>query len=120
MPLHPDLRGALLRELELRRAGQHGTGWSGPFCQVDGYVFPSQHHPGALTAYTVGKIGAGCLPDRWSLHTLRHRFATSAYGVQRDLRAVQELLGHSKPETTARYAQVPDGAKLAAVAGIGI
>jgi integrase len=51
--------------------------------------------------------------------TLRHRFAMRAYMSERDLRAVQELLGHAKPETTARYAAVPDGALLAAVMGVG-
>ena len=53
-------------------------------------------------------------------HTLRHRFATTAYGVERDLRAVQELLGHSKPETTARYVAVPEGALRTAVAGVTV
>jgi len=33
-----------------------------------------------------------------------------------DLRAVQELLGHSKPETTMRYTTIPDGALQAAAA----
>ena len=50
----------------------------------------------------------------------RHRFATQAYRTGRDLRAVQELLGHAKPETTARYAAVPDGSLAAAVAGVGL
>jgi integrase/recombinase XerC len=39
-----------------------------------------------------------------SLHQLRHRFATSTYRACRDLRAVQELLGHASPVTTAGYA----------------
>lgn len=42
------------------------------------------------------------IPD--TLHTLRHRFATQAYRATRDLRAVQELMGHSSPNTTAGYA----------------
>ncbi|HET6299160.1 MAG TPA: site-specific integrase, partial [Kribbella sp.] len=54
----------------------------------------------------------------WTGHSLRHRFASAAYAVDRDLRAVQELLGHSKPETTARYVATPDGALRAAVAGV--
>lgn len=44
------------------------------------------------------------------MHTLRHRCATVAYAKTRDLRAVQELLGHAKPETTAIYTAVPDDA----------
>lgn len=68
----------------------------------------------------MGKIISSCLPERWTTHSLRHRFATAADCVQRDLRDVQELLGHSKAETTARYAAVPDGALLAAVIGVGV
>lgn len=36
--------------------------------------------------------------------------ATVAYAGTHDLRAVQELLGHSRPETTAGYVAVPDSA----------
>jgi site-specific recombinase XerC len=43
------------------------------------------------------------------------RFATVAYAAERDLMAVQQLLGHAKPETTAVCAQVPDGALMRAV-----
>jgi len=49
---------------------------------------------------------------------LRHRFATAAYGGTRDLRAVQELLGHTNPTTTARYTQASDAALRDAVLGI--
>lgn len=37
-------------------------------------------------------------------HQARHWFGTSAYRQSRDLRVVQELLGHSSPGTTATYA----------------
>ncbi len=37
-----------------------------------------------------------------------------------NIASVQELLGHAKPETTARYAAVPDGSLAAAVAGVGL
>lgn len=37
-------------------------------------------------------------------HAARHRFGTRAYQVSRDLRLVQDLLGHADPGTTAVYA----------------
>lgn len=81
------------------------------------WVFPSPNG-GHLAAQTVGLhlkrlLGGG----EWTGHTLRHRFATRAYAAQRDLLTVQRLLGHAKPETTARYAEPPADAALAAVMG---
>jgi integrase/recombinase XerD len=40
--------------------------------------------------------------------TPRHTSATLAYRYTRDLRAVQDMLGHQDPKTTARYARVVD------------
>src|SRR6266705_3448844 len=63
--------------------------------------------PGPNAPWTVSHLAnrhlhaAGCAE---SLHQLRHRFGTMAYRYRRDLRVVQELLGHSSPETTAGYA----------------
>jgi integrase len=51
-----------------------------------------------------------------TLHQLRHRFGTQAYAVRRDLRLVQELMGHQRPETTAGYVLV-DQAEAAEVVG---
>lgn len=84
-----------------------------------GWVFPSVNG-GHLTPAHVGKIISGELGAGWTAHTLRHRFASRAYAAERDLRAVQELLGHAKPETTARYTQVPlDAARRAVEAAAG-
>lgn len=119
VPLHPDLARAVRAELERRAAGEHGTGfryWSG--CTPTGYLFPG--HKGHLTADTVGRVLDRLLAGPWTGHTLRHRFATKAYSAERDLRAVQELLGHSKPETTARYVETPKHAKTAAVNAAGV
>lgn len=73
--------------------------------QQPGYLFPGQID-GHLSARRVGELIADALPDHWTAHTLRHRYATLAYQRTGDLRAVQELLGHAKPETTARYTLV--------------
>lgn len=79
-----------------------------------GWLFPSSH--GAhLTPHHLGKIVSRHLPEGFTTHTLRHRCATVAYDAQRDLRAVQELLGHARPETTAIYTQIPDASVRAAM-----
>jgi integrase/recombinase XerC len=83
---------------------ERGTGW----------LFPSPRG-GHLTPHHVAKIVKATLPDGVSMHSLRHRCATVAYAGTRDLRAVQELLGHSRPETTAGYVLVPDDAVRAAM-----
>jgi integrase len=53
-------------------------------------------------------------------HQLRHRFATSCYRAGRDVLAVADLLGHSSPVTTRRYAAPDTGAALAAVTAAGL
>lgn len=79
-----------------------------------GYLFPSPSG-GHLTPGHLGVIVTRALPEGFTTHTLRHRCATVAYASTRDLRAVQELLGHAKPETTAIYTAVPDDAVRAAM-----
>jgi integrase/recombinase XerC len=82
-----------------------------------GYLFPTTAPGGGhLTPHHVGKLVSLVLPEGWTCHTLRHRCATIAYRATHDLRAIQELLGHAKPETTALYTQVPIDSLRAAVA----
>jgi integrase len=71
------------------------------------YLFPSPAG-GHVTPAHLGTLIRKALPDRWSAHTLRHRYATVAYQSSGDLRAVQELLGHQSPATTAIYTRVAD------------
>lgn len=78
------------------------------------WVFPGRWS-GHTSPETVGAALGDLLGAGWSAHSLRHRFATLAYRAQRDLLTVQRLLGHSKPETTARYAEPPEDAAQAAV-----
>ena len=79
-----------------------------------GWVFPGQVE-GHLSPEYVGKLVSRLLPDGWTAHTLRHRFATRAYAHDRDLVTVQELLGHARIETTRIYTEAPAGALRAAV-----
>lgn len=123
VPVDPggELGRAITAELDRRRGGRLGTGWSGHESE-HGWLFPStrpQDEGRPITPGRLGRLVGAVMPDVWTTHTLRHRFATSAYGATRDLRAVQELLGHARPETTSKYAAVPDAALVAAVRGAG-
>ena len=119
VPLHPTLAAALSAELDRRRRRMPATGWSTP-PEADGWLFPGANPGRPLSAHRMGAIIGDALPPGWTAHTLRHRFATQAYAATLDLRAVQELLGHSRPETTARYAAVPSGSLRAAVAAVNL
>lgn len=55
-----------------------------------------------------------------TLHQLRHWFGTQAYRCSHDLRAVQELLGHASPSTTAGYAAFDSPAQTAAVRALPV
>lgn len=81
-------------------------------CAADpdsGWAFPSRDG-GHIRPRWASKLAARVLPSGWSLHSLRHRFATTAYSADRDLLAVQRLLGHSSVATTQRYTAPPGDA----------
>ncbi|WP_229117710.1 tyrosine-type recombinase/integrase [Enemella evansiae] len=79
-----------------------------------GWCFPGDD-AGHLSPRWVGKLATDALPGNWTLHTLRHRFASRAYAGCRDLIAVQQLLGHASVATTQRYVAAPDDALRAAM-----
>jgi len=56
-----------------------------------------------MAANSVSQIGRRILPGTWTLHKLRHRYATKAYSAEHDLLTVCELLGHASLQTTVRY-----------------
>lgn len=74
-----------------------------------GFAFPGKID-GHLSARRVGELITDLMPGRWTMHTLRHRFATRAYSVDRDVFTVQELLGHASPATTRRYVKIDNSA----------
>ena len=88
----------------------------GAFARADGYLFPGRID-GHLSAGYVSKLFGEALPDGWTGHKLRHRFATRSNAVNPDLLALGKVLGHSRPETTQRYVQVSQEALLRVVRG---
>lgn len=74
-----------------------------------GYAFPG-NDGGHLSPRWVGRIIRDLLGDGYTMHGLRHRFATLAYQTDRDVFTLQGVLGHASPETTRRYVQVPSDA----------
>jgi site-specific recombinase XerC len=85
----------------------------------DGWLFPSPQG-GHLIPNYVGKLCAAALPGIWTAHKARHRFATRAYRGTRNLRAVQELLGHTNIATTQRYTACDDNEMRAAMMMAGL
>jgi integrase len=117
VPLLPCLVEQLTAEQELRDRGLLGDGWRYSVDPSSPYILPGlrgEH----MSPETVGAILSRALGPGWHGHTLRHRFATKAYAVERDLLTVQQLLGHSNPQTTARYTAISPDAARAAVAGV--
>lgn len=70
-----------------------------------GYLFPGGDG-GHLSPRWLGRRVSQLLPAGITMHQLRHRFATLAYSLDRDLFAVQEALGHASPATTRGYVRV--------------
>lgn len=75
-------------------------------CQ-GGYAFPGRIN-GHVSAQWVGVRISRLLPPGFSMHGLRHRFASNAYRLSTDLLGLQKLLGHASPTTTQIYVLVPD------------
>lgn len=73
-----------------------------------GYLFPGRFVGHVEESY-IGDHISHLLPDGYAAHTLRHRFATTAYAATHDLFVVAELLGHESVETTEHYVAMPDG-----------
>lgn len=90
---------------------------------TDGPVVRSMNTGGSLTAKTITSIvsrhfrAVGCTA---TAHRLRHWFGTNTYAECLDLRAVQKLLGHANPTTTAIYVAYSQETQRSAVAALSL
>lgn len=100
VPIHPDLEP-----------------WLAPYRGKDVYLFPNGRGT-HLTPTSVGRMVRKVLPDGYSTHSLRHRFATQVHAASHDLRAVQTLLGHASLGTTQIYVNVSNDQLASAVGAL--
>lgn len=99
---------------ELERHGLPGRGWI--FRRGDD--LPGPNKPWIISNLANGYLHESGIPE--SIHQLRHRFGTETYRATRDLRAVQELLGHASPNATAGYAAYSRETAIAAVHALAV
>ena len=87
---------------------------------ASGFVFRrGDGRPGPNTPHLVSTLANRHLHAcgvQATLHQLRHRFGTMTYRTRRDLRIVQELMGHTDPSTTAGYAAYDQAEAVSVVA----
>ena len=72
------------------------------------YLFPSQRQdhmfPTAIQKVFKKWAKRSGLPSKFSIHSCRHYYASALLRVSKNLRLVQQQLGHSSPQTTTVYA----------------
>lgn len=90
---------------------------AGIIMDARGYLFPGRFGGHVEESY-IGDHISRLLPDGYAAHTLRHRFATTAYAATHDLFVVAELLGHESVKTTEHYVAMPDGRLREATAAV--
>jgi site-specific recombinase XerD len=101
----------LLRQWWRVRPSRHDVGIPVP----ERWLFPSRKSAGRpITTRHLNRLfheaaDAAGIKKGVTLHTLRHSFATHLLERQTPLRTIQALLGHSKTDTTTRYAHVATG-----------
>lgn len=84
-----------------------------------GYYFENPNTRQARSVHYVARLITKDLPEGYTAHTLRHRAASVAYGATKDLRAIQEFLGHANVATTQIYTAVSNDALSAVGASTG-
>ena len=101
--------------LVLRELQAHGLPYQGHvFLRQDGQRGPNT--PATISHLINRYLHSMGIPE--SCHQLRHYFGSSLYQASKDLRLVQECMGHSSPQTTAGYVSYSHAAAVEAVEAV--
>lgn len=106
VPMHPEVE----RVLRARRLPSRGR----VFRRPRGGGYPAAQVSREVSLY-FESIGVSA-----TAHMLRHWFGTKLYAACRDLRVVQEVMGHASPSTTAMYADWSRPEARSAVASLSV
>lgn len=74
---------------------------------IGGWVFEGKID-GHLSNKRVIELLSDALPGEWAGHSLRHRYGTITYQGSKDIRSVQENMGHASVATTQIYTGIDD------------
>jgi integrase len=119
--LHKEHIGAVLTALHRGKGNKPRLVPTHPVVWAAAYTLP----PGPITEFDEEDISNRF--KKWcqrsgmpglSMHRLRGWHATVSYRKTKDIRAVQNNMGHKNPATTARYIDVADEQQAAAVNGL--
>jgi site-specific recombinase XerD len=78
--------------------------WTGDMRQVNNAQRPMDR--GGVQSAIKAAVADSGISRKITMHSLRHSFATHMLELGVDLREIQSILGHVRPETTARYAHL--------------
>lgn len=102
-----------------RRTAVTAAAPPGAFHRDAVFPLPANKEYESVRSVWINVRKAAGLPDRLRIHDLRHSFASHAVMSGETLLTTSRLLGHSRPQMTARYAHLADDALLAAAERIG-